>query len=138
MTVVCSNETLPYRGKIMAPNPVVTALSGANAAQGSADDPIARLQAIMESTLADEEKAALIEFATNRFRNRRHMAKVSFYVIVGMVGVLLLFALFDGTTAPPTILDNVLKLESLLKWILGFLTSIIAFYFGASTVRPSS
>ena len=122
----------------MAPNPVVTALSGSNAAPPSANDPIGRLQAIMESALADDEKAALIDFATNRFRNRRHMAKVSFYVIVGMVGVLLLFALIDGTTTTSTILEEVLRIESLLKWLLGFLTSIIGFYFGASTLRPSS
>ena len=122
----------------MVPNPVVTALSSPNASPGSTNDPIGRLQAIMESSLAAEEKAALIEFATNRFRNRRQMAKVSFFVIVGMVGALLLFALIDGMTTTSTILDDVLKIESLLKWLLGFLTSIIGFYFGASTLRPSS
>ena len=111
----------------------------------SAQDPIRIMIEIAENqNLSEEDKRALILHSQNRFKNRRHMAYISLITIVITVAVLLIAAfidglvLCDGSSQCEGILAAIEKNQTLLAWLEGFLTSIVAAYYGVTAWKPSS
>ncbi len=111
----------------------------------SAQDPIRVMIEIAENkNLSDEDKRALIIHSQNRFKNRRKMAYISLITIVMTVALLLIAAfidglvLCDGSSQCEGILAAIEKNQTLLAWLEGFLTSIVAAYYGVAAWKPSS
>ncbi len=88
--------------------------------------------------LSPEDKAAIISYSTNRFRNRRKMAYIALYTIIFSTIFLFVAALIDGISGTTSILQMISKNQTLIIWLEGFLVSIIAAYYGVSALRPSS
>lgn len=112
---------------------------------GSSKDPLTTLQEIAKDKDIDPEiRQWLFEYSVSRFSNRRKMAYIALMTIVGIVFFLVFGALYDGVKGcvePKDcvgILASVQKIEDLLVWVVGFLASIVAAYYGASSFRPSS
>ncbi len=87
--------------------------------------------------LSDQDKTNLILFSKERFTNRRRMAYVSLYALVVSLGLLFLAAFIDGFSSS-SILQSIKESQTLFAWIEGFLTAIVAAYFGVSAWRPAS
>ena len=113
-----------------------------NAPTEASKDPLNILKEIAKDKEIDPKtKEWLFNYAVTRFTNRRKMAYLSLITIVVFLGFLVLASLYDGvfvTKAGEGILASVKEVESLLIWIGGFLASIVATYYGASSFRPSS
>ena len=88
--------------------------------------------------LSSEDKAAIISYSTNRFRNRRKMAYLALYTIVFTVVFIFIAALIDGISGKTRILEMIRTNQTLITWLEGFLVSVVAAYFGVSALRPSS
>ena len=108
-------------------------------------DPIRLMIEITENDkLTADDKAALVQFTRERFKNRRRMAYVSLYTIIASAALLFIGAFIDGLSTCPAgmtckgILDTVKENNSLFIWINGFLTAIVGAYYGVSAWRPSS
>ena len=108
-------------------------------------DPLSKMVDIAkDKDLSDADKSALLKYAQQRFVNRRRMAYVALSAIVISLFLLLLAAFIDGFSTCPTgetcrgILDAVKDSQTLIAWIEGFLTSIVAAYYGISAWRPAS
>lgn len=69
------------------------------------------------------------KMAEDRFKNRRRMAWMSFYFMLGVGGWMLIYAVTQDGAA-----DRVEKLSFLLGTIFGMCTTIIVSYFAGSTV----
>ena len=112
-------------------------------AANSSNSPAARdpLQIMVEiakdSGLSDTDKTSLIQYSQTRFTNRRRMAYISLYAIIGTLAFLLIAAVMDGFGAS-SILTEVSNNQGLLGTIIGFLTAIVAAYYGVSSLRPAS
>lgn len=106
----------------------------------SANDPIRVLMEIANDTnLSDADKIKLVNLARQRFKNRRMMAYIALLAIVGTLIFILGAALMDGTAKDSgSILKSLAQAQTLLSWIMGFLASIVAAYYGFSSLRPSS
>ena len=114
-----------------------TLLSG-QAAPTSAQDPLFFMREVLKDPdLSDEFKYMLFYMSQTRFTNRRKMAYFSLYAILAFFAFLAVGAVVDAT-AGTAIMDAVDENSSLFTWIGGFLTGIVAFYYGASTIRPNS
>lgn len=101
-------------------------------------DPLRIMIEIAENEkLTDQDKTNLIIFSTERFKNRRLMAYVSLYAIVSSLILLFLAAIIDGL-ADTGILASIKESQTLFAWMEGFLTAIVAAYFGVSAWRPAS
>ena len=127
----------------MADNSVVPSYSAA--APEAARDPLSKMIDIAkDSELSDADKKLLIAYAQNKFTNRRKMAYIALVAIVASLALLFVAAFIDGFSGCPNsssctgILTNLKENQTLLAWIEGFLTSIVAAYYGVSAWRPSS
>ena len=101
-------------------------------------DPIFTMIEIAKATdLSDSDKTNLIMYAQSRFNNRRKMAYVSLWSIVGMlifVGVASIADAAFSTNITGKLAEN----ETLVTAIVAFLTAIVGAYYGVSAWRPSS
>lgn len=101
-------------------------------------DPLRLMIEIAENQkLSDQDKTNLILYSKERFRNRRRMAYVALYALVVSLGLLFLAAFIDGFSSS-SILQSINESQTLFAWIEGFLTAIVAAYFGVSAWRPAS
>jgi len=111
--------------------------------EGSSQTPAARdpLQIMVEIAkdpgLTDSDKTSLIKYSQTRFTNRRRMAYMSLYTIIGTLAFLLIAAVMDGFGVS-NILAEISNNQGLLGTIVGFLTAIVAAYYGVSSFRPAS
>jgi len=122
----------------------------------SARDPVEVMREILkDDAYTKDEKVLLFMMSRERFRNRRRMAYISLGAIV-VAAILLVLAIMveafgwadplsvttmqNGmeTTEDRYVSDIIQKYDTTIMWLGGFFTSIIAFYFGASALRPSS
>lgn len=103
-------------------------------------DPLQRMIEIAKDpNLAPEDKSILIQFCRNRFKNRRIMAYIALLTIVVSLAFMLIASIFDGANTNPTkILKAISDNQGLIGAMEGFLTAIVAAYYGVSTWRPSS
>ena len=104
-------------------------------------DPVVTMVKIAENDhLSTQDKTALIHYVRSRFNHRRRMAYTSLYMIVGSLVIFLISGIIDGVTGQLDngILSNFQKNSEAIIWIEGFLTSIVAAYFGVSAWRPNS
>jgi hypothetical protein len=120
------------------PNPIVSS-------SDSSRDPLGLLIEIAkDNEISEKNKQALYQYANTRFKNRRRMAYIALTAIVASLVFLFVGALIDaGTTCEKgkeciRILDTIKENQTLFSWIEGFLTSIVALYFGVSSWRPAS
>jgi hypothetical protein len=101
-------------------------------------DPLIIMIEIAENqNLSDQDKTALILYSKERFKNRRLMAYVALYSLVAALGFLFLAAFIDGLSNS-TILESIKGNQTLFSWLGGFLTTIVAAYYGVSAWRPAS
>ncbi len=128
----------------MSENSVVP--SNPSALPESSRDPLSKMIEIAkDKELSDADKSALISYAQKKFVNRRRMAYIALISIVVSFFLLFVAAFIDGL-APPCpkdhtcvgILESIKNSQTLITWIEGFLTSIVAAYFGVSAWRPAS
>ena len=108
-------------------------------------DPVRIMIEIAENkNLTDKDKSELIRYAQTRFKNRRRMAYIALTAIVISLALIFLAAFIDGFSACPIgqtcegILASIKSNQNLIAWIEGFLTTIIAAYYGVSAWRPAS
>ncbi len=108
-------------------------------------DPLSKMVEIAkDKELTDTDKTALISYAQKKFTNRRRMAYISLFTIVASLGLLFVAAFIDGLSTCPAdktckgILETIKDSQTLIAWIEGFLTSIVAAYYGVSAWRPAS
>ena len=74
----------------------------------SAQNPLDRMVKIAKDPdLSDDDKANLILYARNNLKNRRKMAYICLYVIVGSFGLLFLAAFVDGISGSTAILSGI-------------------------------
>lgn len=111
----------------------------------SSKDPLKNLREIAKDKDIDPEiREWLLNYAVTRFNNRRRMAYISLFTILGIVAFLAVGALHDGinecvvSKTCAGVLTSVKEIESLLIWTIGFLASIVGTYYGVSSFRPSS
>ncbi|MCG8638641.1 MAG: hypothetical protein MI862_02840 [Desulfobacterales bacterium] len=108
-------------------------------------DPLSKMVEIAkDKDLSPEDKKTLISYAQKKFANRRRMAYMALSAIIGSLGILFVAAFIDGLSTCPAgqtcngILDAIKDNQTLIAWIEGFLTSIVAAYYGISAWRPAS
>lgn len=129
-----SQEEHSHSGRSVIP-PTVREGSGQ---ESSGSDPIVRMVAIAKDPdLSDEDKARLIGYAAQRFQNRRRMAYVALWAIVGSLIFVGVAGLIDGFCGKD-ILEKIKNAQTLLGWIEASLAGIIAAYYGVSAWKPSS
>jgi len=111
----------------------------------SSKDPLKSLKEIAKDKDIDPEiREWLLNYAVTRFNNRRKMAYISLFTIIGIVLFLAVGALHDGINecvidkTCKGVLASVKQIENVLVWTVGFLASIVATYYGVSSFRPSS
>ena len=94
-----------------------------NKANGANDDPVRALAEILkDEKFTAEDKQLLFDMARTRFKNRRIMAYISLFGILG-------FALLSAI--PNFDIDQI-------NWVYATLAGIVATYYGMSAFRPSS
>ncbi len=104
----------------------------------SARNPIDRMiDIVKDPDISDEDKAKLILYARNNFKNRRKMAYICLTAIVMSFALLFLAAFIDGTR-DCKILGAIQGAQGLFASIEAFLTAIVGAYYGVSAWRPSS
>mgnify|MGYP006242325837 FL=1 len=103
-------------------------------------DPLFFMKEIFaDKELTEEQKLLLFGMSQTRFMNRRKMAFISLYTLLGFFGFLLAGVVIDAFNAENKgVMEVIAENETMFIWIGGFLTSIIALYYGSSTIRPSS
>jgi ABC-type multidrug transport system fused ATPase/permease subunit len=113
-------------------------------------DPVEQMHRVLSDANEHLEdwKPFLIAMSNTRFANRRRMAYISLGGIIATTVFVGLAIVVDGTRLPPeAYVDGVpqygmvallAESSSTIAWMLGFFASIVAFYFGASALRPSS
>lgn len=108
-------------------------------------DPISIMIEIAENkNLSDHDKSELIFYAQTRFKNRRRMAYLSLSAIIASLALIFIAAFIDGLSTCPAeqtcekILDSIQDNQNLIAWIEGFLTAIVAAYYGVTAWRPAS
>ena len=104
----------------------------------SSRDPLRIMIEIAESdTLSDADKTNLIEYSKQRFKNRRRMAYLALTALLASLVLFFLAAFIDGLSGSE-ILVCLKENSTLFIWLEGFLTVIVAAYFGVSAWRPAS
>lgn len=108
-------------------------------------DPIRIMIEIAENkNLSDKDKSELILYSQTRFTHRRRMAYTALTAIIVSLILLFLAAFIDGFSTCPAgqqcrgILSFIESSQSLIAWIEGFLTTIVAAYYGVTAWRPAS
>ncbi len=101
-------------------------------------DPLSTMIEIAENDkLSDQDKTSLIEYSKKRFKHRRFMAYIALWSVVISLALLFVVAFIDGFIGS-SILHSIKENQALITWIEGFLTAIVAAYFGISAWRPAS
>lgn len=115
-------------------------LSTLDQATTASQDPLQRMIDIAKDPdLTPEDKTVLIQFCRDRFKNRRIMAYIALSTIVASLAFMLIASIFDGASNnKTTILTAISTNQGLIGTMQGFLTAIVAAYYGLSTWRPSS
>ncbi|MCP3887251.1 MAG: hypothetical protein GY702_00025 [Desulfobulbaceae bacterium] len=114
------------------------------APEAGRDPLMTMIEIAKDKELSDSDKSALISYSQQRFTNRRRMAYVALYSLIASLGFLLIAAFIDGFRTCPTgqtcegILKSIENSQTLIIWIEGFLTAIVAAYYGVSAWRPAS
>ena len=104
----------------------------------SAQDPIEKYRMIIKDEDLDaDQKAWLIDRADRRFQNRRRMAYISLFALLGSLVVILGGAVVDGI-ADTKIVAGLQGAANLLGSTNALLAAIVAAYYGSSALRPSS
>lgn len=118
---------------------------GNNTPPDSSQNPLNSLREIAKDKDIDPEiRKWLFDYAVTRFTNRRKMAYLALLTIIGIVIFLGFGAIYDGMSECVMaktcngILASVKAVDSILIWVVGFLASIVAAYYGVSSFRPSS
>ncbi|WDE10173.1 hypothetical protein [Thalassomonas haliotis] len=118
---------------------------GNNIPPDSSQNPLTSLRKIAKDKDIDPEvRQWLFDYAVTRFTNRRKMAYLALLTIIGIVIFLGFAAVYDGMSECVVaktcngILASVKAVDSVLIWVVGFLASIVAAYYGVSSFRPSS
>lgn len=115
-----------------------------NSADSSKDPLRLMIDIVKDDDIEPADKTALINFASSRFKNRRRMAYVSLLAIVfSLVFIFIGAAIDGGTVCEPgkpcvSFLNTIKENYALIAWIEGFLTSVVAAYFGVSSWKPAS
>ncbi len=111
----------------------------------SSKDPLSKMVEIAkDKDLADPDKEKLIAYAQKKFANRRRMAYIALAAIITSLALLFIAAFIDGfsecvkTEKCTGVLEAISTNQTLIAWIEGFLTSIVAAYYGVSAWRPAS
>ena len=119
--------------------------SSASAPPESSRDPLSKMVEIAkDKDLSDDDKSKLIAYAQKKFVNRRRMAYIALAAIVASLFLLFVAAFIDGFSTCPKghtcrgILETIKDNQTLIAWIEGFSTSIVAAYYGVSAWRPAS
>ncbi len=121
-------------------------LPGFGTSSQVARDPLNQLVAIAkDDQIDDQTRQWLLNYAVNRFRNRRRMAYISLGAMLAFFAFLAIASFFDCSTATGAdkgqcvnVMTNLQHVEGLIIWINGFLATIVATYFGMASFRPSS
>lgn len=122
---------------------VLSALGWSGEPSAAARDPVEVMREVFKDDAFDQtEKYILFMMSNQRFFNRRKMAYRSLYAIIGGA-IFIALAIFLDRFYPPgagekSLSDIIQANQSVITWIGGFFTSIVAFYFGASSLRPTS
>lgn len=135
-------------------NSLLSLLSGQSKA---ARDPVEVMQDVFKNqTYTDREKNLLFFMSRQRFENRRKMAYYSLSMLIGGAILIAAAMIYDGihplvcadaklSAADCTQNNLVFRYTEIIKantealsWIGGFFTSVIALYYGASSLRPTS
>ena len=113
----------------------------------SSRDPVARLAELLTTEgLSPEQKTLLVGEHRARFKNRRKMAYISLYCLLALFIVVLIGIVTDGLykcevddeNCRRGILAVMNENSTVIVWISGFFTSIVAAYYGSTIIRPSS
>ena len=137
-----TDQNKPGEGEVPDPKPVLPAFTIKNPSN-AAQSPLKQMVEIVENTkIAPEDKAILIEFSRQRFKNRTRIAYLALFTIIISIALLFIAAFIDGLSAEAAarkgILFVIAENKSLFTWIEGFLTSIVGYYYGVTALRPSS
>lgn len=120
------------------PVPSIMQLATSSGVPEGARDPIRLMMTIAENNnLSETDRAFLIRFARDRFKNRRRMAYICLCTIIASAIFLYVGAFVDGflnTTVLTVIANN----ADLFIWVNFFLTTIVGAYYGVTAWRPSS
>jgi len=105
--------------------------------QAGRDPLVFVVEIVKDPEISDADKAALIQYSRERFRNRRIMAYAALFTII--VSFLMMFcaAIVDGIW-DSDILQAISANSGLFGTIEGLLAAIVAAYYGVSAWRPSS
>ena len=104
----------------------------------SSRDPLSFIvEIVKDPDISDNDKATLIQYSRERFRNRRIMAYVSLFAIVTSFILIFVAAIIDGLFETK-ILQAIDQNSGLFGTIEGLLAAIVAAYYGVSAWRPSS
>ena len=104
----------------------------AEKAQAGQDPVLVMVDIAKDEALSAADRVALIEYAKNRYRHRRRMAYLALSGVLLSLAILFVIGLFRPESFEA--LDD----STVLIFIQGFLTSIVATYFGISAWKPSS
>lgn len=120
------------------PPPVVPPVN--RPAPNSNQDPLNRMVDIATNKeLAPDDKKLLLEHSASRFKHRRRIAYMAFTAILISLALLFIAAFLDGSADSQTsVLKKISESQVLIGTIEGFLTAIVAAYYGTTTLRPSS
>ena len=123
----------------------VARLAVKNAKPESSRDPLRIMVEIAENqNLSVEDRAYLIQYSRDRFKNRQFMAYLCLSVIILSLVFLYVGAFVDGLSPCVQsgecagVLSTVKNNQTLIIWINGFLAAIVGAYYGVSALRPSS
>lgn len=113
-----------------------------NGQSQSSRDPVEVMRdAFKDNEIDETERDMLYVMANNRFANRRRMAYIALWAIVAasvFLGISIIVDASQSVDSGGTVSAVIKEYENLLTWFGSFFTAIIALYFGASSLRPSS
>ena len=110
----------------------------------AAQDPIQVVRDVLKDEgYTEEEKLIIVTMSRDRFKNRRRMAYIALGVLVLGALSLILAIYQDGSIVEPGKASSnyssvIEKNIETITWFGGFFISVIGFYFGASSLRPTS
>jgi hypothetical protein len=128
----------------MADQPSVVPVKVESAPEAGRDPIKVMIEIAENKNLSDQDKSELIFHAQTRFKNRRRMAYLSLSAIIISLALIFLAAFIDGLNTCSAdqpcvkILDSINNNQGLIAWIEGFLTAIVAAYYGVTAWRPAS
>lgn len=127
----------------MSDQPSVVPIQVKTASDAGKDPLTKMIEIAKDEGLSDADKAALITYSQQRFTNRRRMAYMALSALIASLAFILVAALIDGLNCPPGqtcqgILGSIENSQTLIAWIMGFLTAIVGAYYGVSAWRPAS